>query len=98
MSKVDAYIARSERWSDVIASLRPVLLDAGLTEDFKWRSPCYTHEGRNIVIVQEMKDFLALMFFKGALLEDLEGVLELRLGHARIRVCENRHRDRAGYP
>ena len=75
MSKVDAYIARSERWSDVIASLRSVLLDAGLTEDFKWRSPCYTHEGRNIVIVQEMKDFLALMFFKGALIDDPSGIL-----------------------
>lgn len=75
MSEVDAYIERSERWSDVVASLRSVLLDCGLTEDFKWRSPCYTHEGRNIVIVQEMKEFLALMFFKGALIEDPGGFL-----------------------
>jgi uncharacterized protein YdeI (YjbR/CyaY-like superfamily) len=75
MSKVDAYIERSERWSDVIASLRSVLLGSGLTEDFKWRKPCYTHEGKNIVIVQEMKDFLALMFFKGALIDDPNGFL-----------------------
>ena len=38
--------------------------------------PCYSHEGRNIVILQEMKEFLALMFFKGSLLNDPEGVLE----------------------
>jgi uncharacterized protein YdeI (YjbR/CyaY-like superfamily) len=75
VSEVDAYIQRSERWSDVIGSLRSVLLDSGLTEDFKWRSPCYTHEGRNIVIVQEMKEFIALMFFKGALIEDPGGLL-----------------------
>lgn len=75
MSKVDAYVEESERWSDVIASLRSVLLDSGLTEELKWRKPCYTHEGKNIVIVQEMYEFLALMFFKGALIDDPAGLL-----------------------
>jgi uncharacterized protein YdeI (YjbR/CyaY-like superfamily) len=74
--EVDAYIARSEAWPEVISALRPILLGAGLTEEIKWRKPCYCHDGRNIVIVQEMKDFLALMFFKGALLPDPDGVLE----------------------
>lgn len=73
---VDAYIAASEQWPEEMAALRPVLLDCGLTEEIKWRQPCYSHEGRNIVIFQEMKEFLALMFFKGALLTDPEGVLE----------------------
>ncbi|NNK90978.1 MAG: hypothetical protein HKO87_00975, partial [Acidimicrobiia bacterium] len=59
-----------------MARLRPVLLDAGLTEQIKWRKPCYSHEGANILILQEMKDFLAVMFFKGALLADPVGVLE----------------------
>ncbi|MBT8192616.1 MAG: YdeI/OmpD-associated family protein [Acidimicrobiia bacterium] len=59
-----------------MAELRPILLATGLAEDIKWGKPCYSHEGKNIVIVQEMKDFLALMFFKGALLEDPAGVLE----------------------
>ena len=72
---VDAYLERSERWPDEIARLRPVLLGCGLTETIKWGKPCYGHDGRNIAIVQEMKDFLALMFFKGALLRDPDGVL-----------------------
>ncbi len=72
---VDAYIAQSEQWPDEIAALRPILLGSGLTEEFKWRKPCYSHEGKNVVIVQEMKEFLALMFFKGALLSDPEAVL-----------------------
>ena len=73
---VDEYIARSERWPDEMTGLRPILLSRGLTEAIKWGKPCYSHEGANVVILQEMKDFLALMFFKGSLLDDSEGVLE----------------------
>ncbi len=73
---VDAYIARSEKWPREIAALRPVLLSCGLSEEIKWGKPCYSHTDTNIVILQEMKDFLALMFFTGALLSDPAGVLE----------------------
>ncbi len=74
--EVDAYIGRSEKWPEEMRALRPMLLGCGLTEEIKWGKPCYTHAGKNIVILQEMRDFLALMFFKGALLDDPEGVLE----------------------
>lgn len=73
---VDAYLARSDRWPDVIAALRPILLGRGLTEDLKWGKPCYGHDGTNVVILQEMKHFLALMFFQGALLTDPDALLE----------------------
>ena len=72
---VDAYLRDAQLWPDEIAALRPILLGSGLTEEIKWGKPCYSHGGANIVIVQEMKRFLALMFFKGALLSDPEGVL-----------------------
>ena len=74
--KVDAYIRRSDQWPGEMTALRPILLGRGLTEEIKWRKPCYSHEGGNIAILQEMKEFLALMFFKGALLKDPAGVLE----------------------
>ncbi len=74
--EVDAYIERSEKWQEEMTGLRPILLGCGLTEEIKWGKPCYSHEGGNIVILQEMKEFLALMFFKGVLLKDPEGVLE----------------------
>ncbi len=73
--KVDAYINRSTKWPEEMARLRPILLSAGLTEEVKWGKPCYSHGGSNIVIIQEMNDFLSLMFFKGALLKDPEDVL-----------------------
>ena len=72
---VDDYIERSDMWPEVMRELRPVLLDRGLTEEIKWGKPCYCHDGSNIAIMQEMKGFLSLMFFKGALLEDTAGVL-----------------------
>lgn len=72
---VDEYLARSTQWPEELAAMRRVLLDAGLSEHLKWRQPCYAHDGRNIVILQEMKGFLAAMFFKGALLEDPAGLL-----------------------
>lgn len=74
--KVDEYIGQSEMWPDEMTALRPLLLEGGLVEEFKWYKPCYSHGGKNMVIMQEMKESLALMFFKGALLEDPDGVLE----------------------
>jgi uncharacterized protein YdeI (YjbR/CyaY-like superfamily) len=74
--KVDAYIARSQMWREELEAVRPILLDSGLTEEIKWGKPCYSHDGSNIVILQEMKNFLALMFFNGAVLRDPQGVLD----------------------
>jgi uncharacterized protein YdeI (YjbR/CyaY-like superfamily) len=76
--KVDAYISRSRKWPEEMSELRTVLLSSGLDEEIKWGKPCYSHEGKNIAIMQEMKEFLALMFFKGALLNDPHGVLEVQ--------------------
>ncbi len=73
--RVDRYIQRSTMWPDEMAALRPLLLRCGLDEDIKWGKPCFSHEGANIAIFQEMKGFLSLMFFKGALLKDPKGVL-----------------------
>lgn len=87
--EVDEYVRQSTLWPDEIAAIRPILRHCGLTETIKWAKPCYSREGRNIVILQEMKDFLALMFFKGALLSDPSGVLESQGPNSRSarRMC-----------
>ena len=74
--KLNARFNGAKRWRDEGLKLREVLLDCGLCEEFKWGKPCYTDEGANIVIIQRMREFLALMFFKGALLKDPKGVLK----------------------
>ena len=73
--EINAYIQRSTKWPKELSALRSILLGCGLTEALKWGKPCYSHEGANIVILQEMKAFLSLMYFKGALLSDPQQVL-----------------------
>jgi uncharacterized protein YdeI (YjbR/CyaY-like superfamily) len=73
--QVDAYTKRMLAWKAEFEAVRPVLLSAGLDEEFKWRKPCYSHAGSNVVIFQPFKALCALLFFKGALLEDPEGAL-----------------------
>ncbi|HEY0710816.1 MAG TPA: DUF1801 domain-containing protein [Polyangia bacterium] len=73
--KVDAFVARAKAWRGEMEKLRSILLACGLDEDVKWGKPCYAHEGSNIAIIQPFKEHCALMFFKGALLEDTHGRL-----------------------
>lgn len=74
--RVDEYIEGMRAWRPEFEALRPVLLRARLDEELKWRKPCYTHGGSNVVIFQPFKDLCALLFFKGALLEDPDGALK----------------------
>lgn len=72
---VDTYLEASVRWPAEIKVLRPLLLGCGLTETIKWGKPCYCLGDANIVLIQEFSDHLALMFFKGVLLDDPDDVL-----------------------
>jgi uncharacterized protein YdeI (YjbR/CyaY-like superfamily) len=73
--QVDAYLNQIDQWQDESRELRRILRDCHLTEEFKWRQPCYTLQESNIAIIQGFKDYCALMFFKGALLKDTDGIL-----------------------
>jgi uncharacterized protein YdeI (YjbR/CyaY-like superfamily) len=73
--KVDAFVSRAKAWRGEIEKLRSALLACGLDEDLKWGKPCYAFEGKNVAIIQPFKEHCALMFFKGALLEDTHGLL-----------------------
>jgi uncharacterized protein YdeI (YjbR/CyaY-like superfamily) len=74
--QVAKYIEGMGAWRAELEALRPMLLGAGLEEEFKWRKPCYTHGGSNVVIFQPFKAMCALLFFKGALLQDPDGALK----------------------
>jgi len=74
-SKVDDFVSRAKVWQGEMQKLRSILRDCGLEEELKWGKPCFTFEGKNVAIIQPFKDHCALMFFKGALLEDKRGLL-----------------------
>ncbi len=73
--RVDAFIANVKKWQPELKKLRALLLDSALTEEFKWRQPCYTIGGKNVAIISGLKESCALAFFKGALIKDVHGVL-----------------------
>ncbi len=73
--KVDFYFNKAKQWQEEFEKLRMLILDCGLTEELKWGCPCYTFEKRNIVLIHGFKEYCALLFFKGALLNDANGIL-----------------------
>ena len=73
--KVDMFLSKAKQWQKEMKKLRTIILDCQLNEDLKWGKPCYTFQNSNIVIIQGFKDYCAIMFFKGALLKDADGVL-----------------------
>ena len=73
--KVDAYLNRADKWQDEMTKLRMIVLDCPLTEELKWGCPCYTFQNSNVVIIHAFKEYCAVLFVKGSLLHDAEGVL-----------------------
>lgn len=73
--KVDFFFDKANQWQKEFEKLRSILLDTGLEEELKWGCPCYTHHSRNIVLIHGFKDYCALLFFKGALLNDTQNIL-----------------------
>jgi uncharacterized protein YdeI (YjbR/CyaY-like superfamily) len=73
--KVDGYLRKSKKWQEELQKLRMLILDCQLTEELKWGKPCYTFQKSNVVVIIPLKDSCALMFCKGALLNDANGIL-----------------------
>jgi uncharacterized protein YdeI (YjbR/CyaY-like superfamily) len=72
---VDWFFTKDTKWQEEYAALRLLILDCGLTEELKWGCPCYTFQKSNIVLLHGFKDYCAVLFFKGALLQDADGIL-----------------------
>jgi uncharacterized protein YdeI (YjbR/CyaY-like superfamily) len=73
--KVDEFLSKAKKWQEEYEKLRKIVLDCELTEEFKWMHPCYTFEKKNIVLIHGFKEYCALLFHKGALLQDAHGIL-----------------------
>ncbi|MGG3436542.1 YdeI family protein [Bacillus subtilis] len=73
--KVDEFLSKAKKWKEEFEKLRTIILECELTEDFKWMHPCYTYHNKNIVLIHGFKEYCALLFHKGALLQDTDGIL-----------------------
>ena len=77
--KVDAFLSKAKQWQEESEELRRILLECPLTEELKWGQPCYTVQGKNVILIGGFKEYITLLFFKGALLQDPENILH-RIG------------------
>jgi uncharacterized protein YdeI (YjbR/CyaY-like superfamily) len=73
--KVDWYFLKNKQWSEELELLRAICLSSKLTEELKWGCPCYTLDGTNIVLIHCFKEYCALLFFKGSLMNDPDRIL-----------------------
>ncbi|MEZ4992867.1 MAG: YdeI family protein [Saprospiraceae bacterium] len=73
--KVDFFFNKPGKWQEAYAQLRRIILDCGLTEELKMGRARYTFNDSNIVLIHGFKDYCALLFHKGALLQDAAGIL-----------------------
>jgi uncharacterized protein YdeI (YjbR/CyaY-like superfamily) len=73
--RVDAFISKADKWPEEYKKLRKIVLDFQLTEELKWGVPCYTFEKNNVVLMHGFKEYCALLFVKGALMKDPNGIL-----------------------
>lgn len=67
---IDEFIEKQDKWKDELSLLREIILECGLTEEFKWRGPCYSYQKSNLLIIGGFKDDCVLSYFKGVLLKD----------------------------
>ncbi|MCG6167082.1 YdeI/OmpD-associated family protein [Leptospira sanjuanensis] len=77
-AKVDAFLGKTKQWKKEFEQLRAIILECGLTEEFKWGNPCYTIGKGNVVLIHGFKEYCAILFFKGALLKDPKGILVIQ--------------------
>ncbi len=73
--KVNWFFDKDTKWQIEYKKLRAIIIDCGLTEELKWGCPCYTFNGNNIVLIHGFKDYCALLFHKGVLLNDSDKLL-----------------------
>lgn len=73
--EVNWYFDKNEQWQNEIRQMRSIALGCGLEETLKWGCPCYVYNNANIVLIHVFKEYCAFLFFKGALLQDPNGIL-----------------------
>lgn len=73
--KLDAHFEALKAWREESVELRWIVLGSGLDEVMKWGQPCYAFDGQNVVVIHGFKAYCALLFFKGALMKDPDGLL-----------------------
>ncbi len=73
--KTEAYFAKERPFKSGLALLRELALKTELQETFKWSTPVYTIDGKNVLGITSFKDHFGVWFFNGVFLKDPKNVM-----------------------
>ena len=79
--QVDVFMSSLKKWEPELSKLRSIALECQMEEGFKWKHPCYMHQDKNIFLIHGFKEYCAILFMKGSLLSDSEGLLFQQTDH-----------------
>jgi len=68
--KTDFFFNNPSQWQEEYKKLRQIIFSTGLTEELKWGCPCYVLDDKNVVLIHGFKEYCAVLFMKGALIQD----------------------------
>ena len=84
------YIAELSDWrGELLARLRKLVHEAApdLREEWKWDTPVWSQKG-NVLAISAFKDHVKLNFFKGAFLDDPDGLFNAGLDAKATRAID----------
>lgn len=74
--EIEDFFKNAKTWKVEFDLLREIILQNNeLEECYKWMHPCYTYHQKNVVLIHGFKEYCALLFHKGVLLNDPENRL-----------------------
>lgn len=88
--RITLYIQELVGWrGEKLAWLRKLVLevDPSIVEEWKWETPVWSHNG-NVLAFGVFKDHVKINFFKGALLDDPQGLFNAGLDAKKTRAID----------
>lgn len=74
--QAEQFFGKAKKWKEEFYLLREIITENdSLEEDYKWMHPCYTLDGKNVVLIHGFKEYFALLFHKGVLMKDPQNIL-----------------------
>jgi uncharacterized protein YdeI (YjbR/CyaY-like superfamily) len=73
--KVNWYFEKDTAWQNEYILLREIVLKHELEEVLKWGCPCYALENKNVLLIHGFKNYCAILFLNGVLINDTHQLL-----------------------
>ena len=74
-ASADFYFDKAKDWKAEKIELRSIVKSCGLNEVLRWGKPTYVADSENILLIHSFKEYVAILFMKGAIMKDSKKLL-----------------------